>query len=537
MRTGPLAGLGALVRLELRRHRWFYLAWLLALVITVPLTATAYETVIDPEHSAITISALQSNPTMRAMLGPPFDLTSPGPFTVWRVGTFVAAMASIMAVLGAIRSTRAPEEDGRTELLRSGVVGRHAPLVAGVLVALLACTALGLLVAGSMIGIGEPVAGSLAFGVGCALVAAVFVGVGAVAAQISSSARGARALGLWTLAGAYVLRAMADGSAGGSALRPLAWASPVQWMALSRPYADERWWVLLLPAALAAVLVLAALALEARRDLGAGLRATRPGRAGATAALSSPLGLTWRLQRGAVVGWSVGLALFAVALGSLSNGFDQMLTDAPQLAEIFRRMGGGAQQLTEAFFVAILGIVAVLMGVLAVLLFHRLGREEDVGHAELVLSTATPRPRLLGSHLLVAAAVPVLLLVLTGALMAVNQALVDDDGGWVARVAGAALALAPGGLVVLGLAVLLHGWAPRLSWLVWVVVAWSLFMVWVGAILGLPEWATHLTPWAVLPQLPVEEMDWPAVLGMTGLALVLMALGAWGYRRRDLLTR
>ncbi|WP_299449947.1 hypothetical protein [uncultured Serinicoccus sp.] len=193
-----MTGLGSLVRLALRRSRWFYLAWVLALTSVVPLTAAAYEQIVDPGNADLLIATMTNNPTMRAMLGPPVDLTSAGGFTVWRVGTFVAAMSGIMAVLGVVRSTRAEEEDGRTELLRSGATGRHAPLVAGVLVTLLACAALGVAVAASMTAVGEPVAGSVAFGAGLALVGATFAGVGAVAAQLTASARTAKALGLWT---------------------------------------------------------------------------------------------------------------------------------------------------------------------------------------------------------------------------------------------------------------------------------------------------------------------------------------------------
>ena len=256
-RPGPLAGLGPVLRHVVRRSRWFYLAWVLPLALLAPATASVYETVVDPRNADVLIATMTHNPTMRAMLGPPFDLTTAGGFTVWRVGTFVAALAGMMTVLGVVRSTRAEEEDGRTELLRSGVLGRHVPLVAPVLVALVACAVLGLLVTVGMVTTGEPTTGSMAFGLGVALVGAVFVGVGALGAQLTGSARTARSLGLWTLAAAYTLRAVADGSADDSAARPLAWASPVQWLALARPYADERWWVLLLPLATTALLLLA----------------------------------------------------------------------------------------------------------------------------------------------------------------------------------------------------------------------------------------------------------------------------------------
>ncbi|WP_151526546.1 ABC transporter permease [Serinicoccus kebangsaanensis] len=492
-------GLGELVRLAARRSRWFYLAWVLALTLVVPATAAAYEQIIDPANADLLITT----------------------------------MTGIMGVLGIVRSTRAQEEDGRIELLRSGAVARHVPLVAGLVVGLAACAALGVLVAVAMIVVGAPAAGSVAFGGGLALVGATFLGIGAVAAQLTASARTANALGLWTLAAAYTLRAVADGSGEGATAR-LAWASPVQWMALARPYADERWWVLALPAAATLLLVVGAVALEAGRDHGAGLWAARRGRATAPERLRDASGLAWRLHRGQVVGWSIGMLLFALAMGSLSTSFGEMLEEVPQLRIIFERMGGGAERLVEAFFVAMLSIVSVVMAVLAVSLFGRLREQEERGHAELVLSTALSRRRLLGSHLAIAALVPVLLLAVVGAVLALNQSRSVGDWSIVAETAGAALALAPGGLVALGIAVLVHGWAPRLGWVAWVVVGWSLFMAWVGTALDLPEWLTRLTPWAALPQLPVEGMDWTAVLVTLAVAVLLVAAGAVGYRRRDI---
>jgi ABC-2 type transport system permease protein len=67
-----------------------------------------------------------------------------------------------MLIIG--RHTRAEEESGRDELIRSGAVGRLAPLSAAVVVALAANAVLGALVAVSLIAYGLPVTGSLALG-------------------------------------------------------------------------------------------------------------------------------------------------------------------------------------------------------------------------------------------------------------------------------------------------------------------------------------------------------------------------------------
>ncbi|WP_152191886.1 ABC transporter permease [Georgenia satyanarayanai] len=529
-----MRGLPALVGLGVRRNRWFLAGWLLGLFVGVPATAAAYEQVIpDPSQAGLVIEGLANNPTMRAMLGPPFSLVEPGGFTVWRVGTFVATVAGVMAILGTIRLTRADEEVGRSELVRAGVVDRHAPLVAAVLVHLGACAVLGLLVSGGMVAVGVDLTGSVAFGLGMALTAAVFVGVGAVAGQLTASARAARGIALAALGLAYLVRAVADGVPADSRVRSLQWVSPVEWMALARPYAGERWWVLLLPAVLTLALVVLAVRLEARRDHGSGLWPARPGPARAGGLLSSPAGLAWRLHRGTVLGWTVGLTVFTAAVGSLTPTFSAMFRDVPRLEAIMRRMGAGAQELTEGFYVAMLSIVVLVAAALGLQLLGRLAQEEAAGRAEVVLAAAVHRTRFAASHAGLALAVPTVLLVTSGAVMAVPQA--RADGAWevVQDVVAGAAVLVPGVWLVVGLGVLVHGWLPRLGGLPWLVVAWSLLVTWIGALLELPDWLIELTPFSRLPQLPVETMDWGPVLVTTAVAAALVAVGLTGYRRRD----
>ena len=59
-----------------------------------------------------------------------------------------------------------------------------------------------------------------------------------------------------------------------------------------------------------ALLALAA-RLMAHRDFGGGLLDTPPGNARAGWLLSTPFGLAVRLQRGLLIGWAIGLSLWA----------------------------------------------------------------------------------------------------------------------------------------------------------------------------------------------------------------------------------
>ena len=97
-----------------------------------------------------------------------------------------------------------------------------------------------------------------------------------------------------------------------------AWLSPIGWGQQMRPFGGDHWWPLGLsrspcssPAPARRPL------LAARRDLGQGMLPERRGRARAGRALLSPLGLAWRLQRGALLGWAVGMLGFGLVLGGL----------------------------------------------------------------------------------------------------------------------------------------------------------------------------------------------------------------------------
>lgn len=522
-------GTGLLARLALRRSRWFWGAWVLALWATLPATVSKYATVMgsDPTSPAgrATADSLAGNVTMRALLGPPYDLFHPGPFTMWRVGTFVAAATALVGALGVVRATRAEEEDGRAELLRSGAVSPRAPLAAGVLVGLGACALLAVLVAATM---PRPLDGALAVGLGIGLTGAVGVGAGAVAAQLASTARGARGIAASAVGLAYLVRAVADGAGTGAAL---GWASPLEWAAYARPYAGTLWWVLGLLAALAAALVACAFALQGRRDLGAGVLPVRPGPA--TGRVRGPWGLAWRLDRGSVLGWAVGVVVSGVGLGNLAGSVTQMVRDNPQVEAMFRRLGRGGG-LLDSFYSAMLAIVVTVLGLLAVQLVARARREEERGHAELLLAGPVRRTALLLPHVVLALVVPTVLLTAVGALMALPQALDEGSAAPLARVAGAGLVLAPGLWVVTGIAVALLGWAPRLGTVAWVVLGWSVAVVWLGALLQLPDALQRLTLWHALPALPGAPMAWTPVLVTTALAGVLLAAGLTGYRRRGI---
>jgi ABC-2 type transport system permease protein len=528
--VSTFAGTWPLLRLAWRRDRWVVTASVLALVLTAysSMVATLDLYPTDAEAAA-GAKVLADNPSVTALYGPLPSLTAPavGVLKTIMLGSVFTAFLAFALVR---RHTRTEEEEGRFELVAGGVVGRRAPLAAAVLLATSTVLATGGLSALSLVATGVDTTGSLALGVVEVVAGLVMVGITAVACQLTTTARGAGGLALTMLLLAFVVRAVADTSTDG---QQLAYASFLGWAERVSPFGDNRLWLVLPAVATLAVLLAVADVLLQRRDLGSGLWAARPGPSHAARALSSPLGLAWRLHRGALLGWTIGYAVLGLVVGSIARSVDE-IASSPGIEEMFRKMSGGQGTLIEMFFGTEIRFLAVGAAAYGITTALRLRSEESAGRAEITLATRVGRWRWVSSHVLVAVLGALWLLVVMGLAAGLSGGAVSEVG--VAEVLPASLATAPAVLVCVALTVLLFGVAPR-----WAATAWALLAAFVligelGPLVDLPGWAMGLSPFDHLGSLPGGDAN-PA--GLIGLLLVALAAGAMGYagfRRRDLVT-
>ena len=175
---------------------------------------------------------------------------------------------------------------------------------------------------------------------------------------------------------AFTLRAVGDAGDG-----RLSWLSPLGWSLQVRPYAGDRWWVLLLHLVTTVALTLVAYRLLAGRDVGAGLIAERAGPGTAGTRLSGVHGLTWRLDRGALLLWTVGLCLYGLLMGSVVHGIGDELGDSTVARDIVARMGG-TSAMEQAFIAVAFTMLGMVAAAFAISLTLRLHQEESGQRAE-----------------------------------------------------------------------------------------------------------------------------------------------------------
>jgi ABC-2 type transport system permease protein len=326
---------------------------------------------------------------------------------------------------------------------------------------------------------------------------------------------------------AYVLRAIGDVGSGA-----LSWLSPIGWSQAMHAYAGESWWPALLPIAATAVLGWGAVRLFERRDIGSGVLPARPGPARGGALMSSPYGLAWRLQRGSVVGWSVGMFVMGLAYGSIGDSVGDLIGDSGYSQDIFGQGGGS---LVDSFYATAALMLALIGGsAFAISSVLRLRGEELGGRAEALLATAVSRARWGASHLLIAAVGTVVVVAVGGLGMGLGFALVTGDSSAILRLTGAtAQYIAP---VLLLAALTWLGYGARSSWgfVGWLALGFCAVVMLLGETLSFPSWLMSVSPFHHLALVPAEGFRLAPLLALVAIAGAGGVLGLFALRRRDL---
>ncbi|QBD80202.1 ABC transporter permease [Ktedonosporobacter rubrisoli] len=526
-----LAGTGVLVRLILRRDRLLLLLWImLATLVVIGIAAgvaAAYPSVQARQAFA---NESMSNPTQVLMIGHIYS-TSVGGLVAWRVRGAAAIILAVASILTITRHTRTEEELGRRELLGSAVVGRHAQLLAALIVTLGANLLVSVLITTGLLSLGLPLAGSLALGLSLAAAGWIFATFAAVVAQATESARAANGLALLIFGLSYLLRAIGD-----SGVPWLSWFSPFGWTQQMRPFAAEQWWPLLLVLGLVVVLVAASYALSSQRDLGAGFLPPRSGPATASAGLRTPLALAWRLQWGTLITWTVASAGIGAALGGVGQSATNQVFG--QFKDLFTRMGN-SPQLVDSFFALSIYIASQVISIYAIQTVLRLRSEEANGRADPLLAMPISRFRWACSHLIIAAIGPAIVLTALGLGMGLTYGLITGNVGFeLLRLGTAALIRVFAILVMVGIALALYGLLPRFALLgTYVLLGLFLLLELLVEFHLIPSLLLAASPFVLTPTLPAAQLSVAsaALLALlVGVTAVLTWAGLSGFRRRDI---
>ena len=519
------SGVGLTLGVQWRTGWKSVTAWVLGLVAIVVLTAASITSLYDTPEDLQGYAASSDTPALRMLNGDVAGLETLGGVLVNELGFVVAFAVPVLAIALTSRGTRKEEETGRLELLLASRMGRQAPLLAAVLLALATLLVIGALTSVTLLAAGADPLGSVLFGLDLLALGAVFVGVTAVLAQAFGHQRSVWGAALALTLASVIVRGL--GSVDGTWV---VWLSPHGWYDRAAPFGEPR----VTPFVLAVVTTLALLALSlrlnARRDVGGALIAARTGPPRAKGALPTPIGLATREHRGVTLGWALLVGILMGTYGALTQTVIDAFAANPDLEQF---IAGGEEGIVEAMAAMFVLMLGMLVSGYVLQALGSLRTEEISGRLELQLSQSRSRLGWLGPHLLVVA-VGALVVGAVGALaLAVTTAASLGDASWVATLLGAATAYLPVALLLGGLSVALFGWLPRLQPVAWAVFAIAAVVTYMGPGLDLPDALMQASPFGLVGNVPSEDLDVTGslVAGIGGLAL--LGLGALGLTRRD----
>ena len=247
--------------------------------------------------------------------------------------------------------------------------------------------------------------------------------------------------------------------------------------------------------------------------------------------LLHPLGLAVRLQRGVIIGWSIGLFFSGVSLGLTGRDADALLGDSTDIEKL---LGIGSGDIVDQYFAVTMLTMALIGTGFGIQVALRMRAEETSGRLEPVLATALSRVRWAGAYVAVAMGGSLLVLAANGLGAGLADAINSHDASHLPRLLLAAVVPAPAVWVVIGATVALFGFVPRAAAAGWGVLGACVLLSILGPLLGLPDWVLDLSPFQHVPQLPAAEFAAGPLLVLCAVAAALTAAGLAAFRRRDL---
>ncbi|GGF31823.1 ABC transporter membrane-spanning protein [Microbacterium sorbitolivorans] len=527
--SGALACTRPLLKVTLRHEIRGFAPWI-AIATGLSASSVLVYPWIFPEAAdrAGLSAAMSANPAIGMVFGPAFDLMSDEGFNAWRSLALAGFLTALGSILTVTRTTRGQEDSGQAELLASGVLGRASRLLAGVGVALVGSVLVGVIAGLVTVQCGGAWEPSMLLAATFTASGWMFAAIAAVTAQLGSDARVASSLAVATLGALFALRGFAYAI---DAPAWTIWINPLGWMTETRPASGDHWWPLMLAAALTVVALAVAFAIQARRDFGQGIIASRPGPA--EGRVRSPLGLALRINRPPLISWAIAFAALGVVFGYFATSVQDLLAGDSAVAGILASGAATSDGLTSAFLVTILSLVGIIAAVPGVQAMQKLRAEEMADRVDPVLAGAVSRRRLFAGSASIALLAPSVYVLGAGTIVAALAA-GTDIGVTFGGVLLQAAATVPAVWTTVAVAIAVIGARPQVSVAAWAGVMLAFVLTLLGPTFKLWDWVLAISPFWHVPTMTQADPDGWGLAWITLVTAALVAAGFAGFRRRDI---
>ncbi len=470
------------------------------------------------------------------LMGP--RLGTLGGYMTWKYGALFALGTGLWSILALSGTLAGEAARGSLDVVAAAPFGKRRialeKLAAHLTMLWLAMAFVAIMIVVSSNAFGDPalgdpipLGGAIGFALWVGFIALLFGGLAFALAPLLGRSGAAGVAGL-----AMVLLWAASGLDLGG---PLLAFSPFHWTADHIPLVGIFDWPGLALTGIVA-LILLALGVEVftRRDLGITAGLSMPATPTAILGVRGPISRAFGDELPRALAWGIGLFLFGALLASLVKPMADQIAGSPDLLKIFSTIfpdfnlatAGGFLQL----YVALFYIAAGFAGATFV---SRWASDETEGRLEMVLTTPTARARWVVAGGIGALLAIVVMTVLFAAGIGVG-AVASGVAAGEAMAGSAALGIYAAAIVGVGVAI--GGlWRTSVAAEIAALAVVATYLVdLLAPPLNLPDWFHQLALTAHLGQPMIGRWDPAGVTACLAIAVVGIALGAWGMARRDI---
>ncbi|UCS91171.1 ABC transporter permease [Lactococcus lactis] len=536
----PLYNTGVLFKTLIKRD-WFKLAfWILGMLAFAASGAGKMEVASNPATASTLYTMFVKNPAMVGLFGPT-PINNPtnyslGPIFGQTMTLITGLTFAIISIIYAVNRSRKEEDDGITELFRSYSIGKLANTTALVMELLLLHLIMAVLLALSIeaqnvVGLNH-LESNFLFAFTTSAQGFLWGMFALLFGQIFSEASTTKGMTFGLLGLLYIVRMLTDVTN-----LYIGWFNLLSWSYLAFPYVKghENWLAVFLTFLLAFLLLGISYILELKRDVGVGYFPERKARLHGKKGHFGFPGLVLNLEKKMIIGWLLASFVLGLVYGSMFGQMDQFISSNKTVKELFVGNETAASAIRGNFMVTLFSILSILIAAFGVILLTKMVSEERKNRLEALYALPLSRLKVYSTYLLTA-----ILSVILAQFLALFGIFIEQLGN---KNALSFLEIMKSGMIwlvavifVLAILSLLLGLMPRLAELIWVYLAFLLFMTYLGKLLSLPKWLENLSIYNYIPKLPVEKMNLPNVLFILILSVLLILLGFGAYRRRDLIT-
>ena len=477
-----------------------------------------------------------ANPAMIAMVGPtPIESAeyyTLGAMYAHEMLLMCCLFAMVVSTMHIISHTRKEEDLGMSELIRSFQVGRQANSLAIMLEVILINLAIAMLTFSVLLAFDDPsltIEGSLLFSISIGTSGIFGALIALCCAQIMPNGSSATMSSLAIIGLLYLLRATTDVIDQGLSL-----FNPMAWFYFTFPYTENNWYLLSFALILGIILLIIAFVLEEKRDVGAGYLKEKEGRAYAKKSLLSVTGLFLTLNKLALIAWLITFSLIGGAYGAMYGDMQSFIEGNDLMEQMFAQSG---ITIEDSFTSLIVMVMASLVAILPIVVMNRLFSEESKIRLSQIFSTKVSRTKLYWTSVIIASVSGIIGLLLASASLGYTGIYTMNDKTTlsITTFLEAGANFIPLIIFITGLTALFIGWQPKLSKIAYGYLAYTTLMAYFINMIEIPDILQKTSINNIIPLLPIAKFDLTTFIVITGIGLIMMVIGHFGYKKRDLI--